>query len=478
MYKLMLVDDEIWVLRGLLKTIPWEEMGFEVVYYTTDSEQAREKLPLLNPDAVISDIKMASMTGLDLLEYASKLESPPEFILISAYEEFDYAHKALKLGAFDYLIKPLKKTEMMAVLNKLKQTLDKKLKSRKSEIEKQILELHEEIEAGEIFDQLQRKKAGTRFRVFCCAKKMFDIQTVINLFNDALGESIVLIEDSQFVYCVWSIPEGKEEEYRKVLTEKAAESMIFLGDSGEMRQNDLLYTYICLTRCAALQFLIETSEMVNCYNAEHRLPKTDNLYHTLQEAFGSGKGERVLHLIQNLVGFITKNHYTIQDLIGVGNYICMNLPGVEDTFQKMGIDSIPTFLDRYQNIEDYVEDLVVAVRKAFPQIENESIGAEEIRKYVDQHYTDKILVSDIAEHFHVDLNYLGRVFKKKNGKSLKDYLTEKRLEKAKYLLDNTELKIYEIAEASGYSDYFYFTRLFRKVTGITPTEWREKNQEN
>ena len=131
MYKLMLVDDEIWVLRGLLKTIPWEEMGFEVVYYTTDSEQAREKLPLLNPDAVISDIKMASMTGLDLLEYASKLESPPEFILISAYEEFDYAHKALKLGAFDYLIKPLKKTEMMAVLNKLKQTLDKKLKSRK-----------------------------------------------------------------------------------------------------------------------------------------------------------------------------------------------------------------------------------------------------------------------------------------------------------------------------------------------------------
>ena len=65
MYKLMLVDDEIWVLRGLLKTIPWEEMGFEVVYYTTDSEQAREKLPLLNPDAVISDIKMASMTGLD-----------------------------------------------------------------------------------------------------------------------------------------------------------------------------------------------------------------------------------------------------------------------------------------------------------------------------------------------------------------------------------------------------------------------------
>ena len=477
-YKLMLVDDEIWVLRGLLKTIPWEELGFEIVYYTTDSEQAREKIDLLNPDAVITDIKMASLTGLDLLEYASSLDSPPEFILISAYEEFDYAHKALKLGAVDYLIKPLKKSEMIGALNRLKLALEKKLKSRKSEIEKQLFELHAEIEAGEIFDQLQREKAGTRYRVLCCVKRMFDIQTVINLFNGSLGKSIVLIEDSQFIYCIWSISKEQEAGCRTALEESASENMIFLGSSEEMYENDLLYTYICHARCAALQFLIEATEMLACYNAEYRLPKTDNLYHTLQEAFTAGRGDRVLHLLQNLVEFIRKNHYTIQDLIGVGNYICMNLPGTEDAFQKMGIESIPAFLDRYQNIEDYVGDLSVEVQKAFPEIENESVGAEEIRKYVDQHYTDKILVSDIAEHFHMDLNYLGRVFKRKNGKSLKDYLTAKRMEKAMYLLDNTDLKIYEIAEASGYSDYFYFTRVFRKVTGITPTEWREKNQEN
>lgn len=108
LYKLILVDDEIWVLRGLLKTIPWKELGFEVVYHTTDSEKAKENITLLKPDAVITDIRMASLTGLDLLEYAATLEERPEFILISAYEEFEYAHKALKLGAFDYLIKPLK----------------------------------------------------------------------------------------------------------------------------------------------------------------------------------------------------------------------------------------------------------------------------------------------------------------------------------------------------------------------------------
>ena len=109
MYKVILVDDEIWVIRGLVKTIPWKELGFEVIYYTTDSEKAKENIALLHPDVVITDIRMASVSGIDLLEYFSQEEEAPAFILISAYEEFDYAHKALKLGAFDYLIKPLKK---------------------------------------------------------------------------------------------------------------------------------------------------------------------------------------------------------------------------------------------------------------------------------------------------------------------------------------------------------------------------------
>lgn len=148
LYKLMIVDDEIWVIRGLLKTIPWKELGFEVVYHTTDSDSAKENIALLRPDAVISDIRMASLTGLDLLEYASKLEEPPAFILISAYEEFEYAHKALKLGAFDYLIKPVKKSDMIHVLEKLKAVLDEKKDSLTEKLEKQILEQHGEVSAG------------------------------------------------------------------------------------------------------------------------------------------------------------------------------------------------------------------------------------------------------------------------------------------------------------------------------------------
>ena len=99
-YKLFLVDDEIWVIRGLMKMIPWEELGFEIVYTTTDSISALEKIALLKPDAVITDIRMASLNGLELLEQSLHMgKERPEFILISAYEEFEYVKVRLKQPA-------------------------------------------------------------------------------------------------------------------------------------------------------------------------------------------------------------------------------------------------------------------------------------------------------------------------------------------------------------------------------------------
>ncbi len=475
MYKVILVDDEIWVIRGLIKTIPWKEMGFEVVYYTTDSEKAKENIALLHPDVVITDIRMASVSGIDLLEHFSQEEETPEFVLISAYEEFDYAHKALKLGAFDYLIKPLKKSEVIYVLEKLKQTLEAKKDGWRTNIEKKILDQHEEISAANLFSVAGLERKGIYFRILCGARKFFDLHTMAKIFNTALEGSTVILEDSQFIYCIWNIPDGREQSILHALKEEASENMLFLGDGGRMKEEEMVYTYICQARCAALQFLVENTDVVSSYREECRLSKNDNFYHILREALGSGKWDMVLHLVQGLSEFIRKNHYTLQDLIGVGNYICINLTEPEDdVFQKLGIESVPGFLERYRDVEDYISDLKRVIKNCCPENELETVSVEEIIRYVDNHYTEKILVADIAQHFHVDLNYLSRLFKKKTGGNLKDYLTQKRLEKAKYLLDNTELKIYEISEASGYPDYFYFTRVFRRITGVTPSEWREE----
>lgn len=478
LYKVILVDDEIWVLRGLLKTIPWKELGFEVVCHTTDSENAKENIALLKPDAVITDIRMASLTGLDLLEYASGLEERPEFILISAYEEFEYAHKALKLGAFDYLIKPLKRTDMLHVLEKLKFVLDEKKTSLTRKLEQQIFEQHSEICAQDLFPPEDGGRGEKSYQVLCCARRYFDEDSMRNVFSHFPAETTILLEDSQFLYRIRAVPAGEKREPAAEFRDAAAEYMVFTGASALFGGRDMVYTYIRQARCASLQFLIEAPESVTYYREENRLSKKDSIYRMLQEAFAAGKGEIILHLVQGLSEFTAKNHFTILDLIGVGNYICINLTGQdEDAFQKMGLESIRVFLERYTNAEDYIRDLENQIKASFPEIAGKSVSAEDIRQYVDKHYMEKILVGDIAGYFHLDLNYISRLFKKKTGKNLKDYLTEKRMEKALYLLANTDLKIYEISEASGYMDYFYFTRVFRKFTGLTPSEWREHRKD-
>lgn len=151
----------------------------------------------------------------------------------------------------------------------------------------------------------------------------------------------MLLEDAQFLYGLWCVQKGKRMEIPADFKNAATENMIFTGVSSIFGGKEIIYTYIQQARCASLQFLIEAPESINYYKEENRLSKKDNIYRTLQEAFAAGNGEIILHLTQGLVDFTAKNHFTILDLIGVGNYICINLTGQdEDAFQKMGMESI------------------------------------------------------------------------------------------------------------------------------------------
>ena len=476
MYKLFLVDDEIWVIRGLMKMIPWEELGFEVIYTTTDSISALEKIALLKPDAVITDIRMASLNGLELLEQSLHMgKERPEFVLISAYEEFEYAHKALKLGAFDYLIKPLKKAELVQVLEKLKAALDQKNGGKSRELEELLLERHSELCAKEIW---AAEFLDGKFQIFCCARNYFHLNRVIDVFKEPSASSVIFLQDKNFLYYLCAVKEQDLAEFYRKMEKSANEDMAFLGVSELFSAKAPIYSYIQQAQNSCLQFLLETPDILNFYNKKRRLSKKESVYHLLRTELSLEKGENILSFLKGILDWIRKNHYTMQDLIGIGNYICINLNGQEtDYFQQFGLESMTVFMEKYKNAEDYVYDLEDGVRQVFSGIRDNGADAEDIRRYIDMHYTEQISAGDVAQYFHMDQNYISRVFKKKFNKNIKDYITEKKMEKAKWLLENTDLKIYEVSDASGYTDYFYFTRVFRKLTGITPTEWRENQQD-
>ena len=124
MYKVVLVDDEIWGLRGMKKIFPWETYGFEVVGEFTESTEAFEEIVKIYPDVVFTDIKMAGMSGIDLInKLRNKIKA--EYVIVSAYRDFDYAKKAIEFEVTEYCVKPVSCEEAIKILEKLKRKLDK-----------------------------------------------------------------------------------------------------------------------------------------------------------------------------------------------------------------------------------------------------------------------------------------------------------------------------------------------------------------
>lgn len=121
MIRLIIVDDDIWVLKGIRKLIDWDNLGFEIVAEATNGEAALEKIIELKPDIVLTDIVMPGLTGLQLLKKSMEARLKSEFIILTGYAEFKYAKEACKLGAFDYLLKPLEKGELLDVFERFKQ---------------------------------------------------------------------------------------------------------------------------------------------------------------------------------------------------------------------------------------------------------------------------------------------------------------------------------------------------------------------
>lgn len=470
-YKVFLIDDEIWMIRGMLKAIPWENLGFEVIFYTTDSSEIFEKIESLNPDLILTDIRMPLVSGLDILHYCNKKKEKPEIVLISAYEEFSYARDALKYGAVDYLVKPIKNTNLIELLLRVKTILGEKKKTFYRDIEKEILEKKIDITPEKLFSKIGYEKVNNSFCVLSLAKKYFGMNQSVSVLSKIFQENKVIIRSEQFVYFILNSPAEKIISNTEII-HTLKEYMLYVGLSQTFVEGEILCTYIRQASCAALQFLISQTEVVSSYSKIPKLPHKNDYYRLLQRAFAENNGDIILQQIRILQ---EEKNCNIGDIVGLGNYISINLNRKED-FGKYGITRLDQFLERYQSIGDYYDALEFVVCENFGDVIDQQLDIKKVKIYIQEHYMECEKVKEIAEHFHVEVGYLGRAFKKAYDINMKDYIVELKIEKAKYLLTSTNRKIYEISEMVGYGDYFYFARVFRNMTGETPSDYRKNAQ--
>lgn len=527
--KVMFVDDED-KMRGLLRIcIPWEELDYEIVNDVSSANQALELIACDNPDVIITDIEMPFINGLDFAEMV--LEEHPfiKIVALTAHDEFDYAKQGLEIGISNFLLKPIKKEELIRVMTDIRNTireeqkklyqhelLQRKLNENRSFIIQNFLSnmmvsslpsdylwenlayyqipLHQDsgffnvllltlnvsqdIEES-ILQQFQCKEiilsAATRisgvlvFQDIHMNLILLIENRKINLYNygfhfstlikDRLGiESYVGVGTP--VECLEDIPISYRQAYQNAQVAKYSHNKSFLANPPLERNHQ------------ALQNLINTvTEELSLFM---QIPQEDTALQRVKKAYDS---------LEYIPGHGLSDIMVLS--LSIVNIVLTTLRDKGISYSEIyNTDHLPyTNILKLTDEKDIKQYVIQMVHFTLHQINlyTDAKGNKLIHtilQYINENLAQSTLtLKKIAEMNYVNPSYLSRIFKEVTHMNFIDYLTSIRIEKAKRLLQNSCMRIYEIAEAVGISDPNYFSKLFKKCTNKTPAQYKDEMQQ-
>lgn len=428
MFSMLIVDDEAEIREGLA-SLDWQSIGYEVAGVGTHGLEALVFLEEKPVDVILTDIRMPFMDGIQLLEAAKKKYPFIKVIMLSGYNDFDYAKKAMKLGAADYLLKPTNVDELFAVFAELHRTMisEKQSEYRKTTLERkerllsQILRvqfLKELLHALVSPEDIEQSAAEAEFLFFPESSYEVSILVLDRLRHGTSGISkkelrLITFSLDNMLSELW---EGKGLGYHYVDSETAR---CYLIGANIEAETEMLLVKKKLAACMGLW----------------------------QSTFAISIGVAVTDIAQLHVSCssaeLALNACKENNRICRGNAIDQRAP----------IAALAAVLQ--EPLEPKGTHYII----------------EEAKKYTNQNYAKSLTLKKVAEHVHVTPNYLSSLFKE-TGENFIQYITSLRLEQAKLMLKDPKNKIYEIGEMVGYTDPAYFSEIFKKYVGKTPMEYR------
>ena len=477
MYKVLLVDDEPWVLLGLENNIPWKELGLQVCAKTTDPTEALNIIINKQPDIVITDIKMPKVSGIDLMCYSREQGITCDFIVFSGYSDFEYAKSAIKYGVFSYLLKPLDQKELIKTLNLLIKNIDTRKYIMREESEALFFDGKIQIDSGKFPD-----KSGP----FC-------ILTGYITFSDKIMLDKVLADFSysdyrlgsnKFAYLIKasrSEIRGRIESLLKSGSSIGKEYLAF-GLSNEFTSKDNLKVAFYESDVASHDFFVFPERRINEYRSMD-ISCCNQFLNPIYTAIDNRDYELAENLIQNgLRAYCDKHNLTIHDFSYMYNRILMYIEKAVPTNQSVDIEylSYSQISQKFSNFNETVGFLLNVLEQirdvpvSYKDNSNLYETFDKIIEYINCNYRHEITLSELSDKFFINMTYICDLFRKKLDTTFSKYLTNLRLEKAYHMICTTGNTLSEIAESVGYRDYFYFIKQFKKKYGITPGQLRKE----
>ncbi len=497
MYRLLIIDDEATVRNGLKGLIDWKEYEIEICGEAEDGVEGLEKVLQYQPDLVLVDIKMPEMGGIEMIQEARKQGFMGKCIILTGYSEFDFAKQAIKLGVEAYLLKPVDEEELMECVEAILKELKGKEKQEKKEVLRKLLLCMENRES--LRNKLEQYDFDRDCHKFCVAivatgKEQGTIEYSQRLqekqkaFLFGLDGMEIIPLENKLVLVGRNI--GLEEfskrlQENNIKIKERYEEGFFIAVGLEVVQwEDLHFSYESAKLLLSHQFLFESSEVVtleNCWLPGEVKPK--NILDSLIKAIEVGDEEAIKLLFDKHMVYY-RSHFKREDDIKL--YFLEILLKVHDTIEKEYIDQSKKILTLAEianevrnagslcELTNILTDICVKISRQVASDSGQVINR--MFSYMEKHYAEDLTLKSISEIFNYNSAYLGKLFREMNGEGFVSALDHIRIENAKRLIMEGNLKTYQISEKVGYNNIDYFYTKFKKYVGKNPKEFKAEAQ--
>ena len=533
MLKVFLVEDEFVVREGIKRNIDWEANGYEFCGEAGDGELAFPMIQKVKPDIVITDIRMPFMDGLELSRLIKKEFPWMEIVILTGFEEFEYAKEAISLGVAKYLLKPISGNELLKEIADIKEKIEEKKKEKEirekyaAEMEENLLkekkELFQHLVTGsksmaellELAEHLKLDLSALWYNIVLVkvqstnhapeeySNRMIEIEKKLKFLVD---ESYVIsfernLEGKALIFKADSVEdlEAIQRKYINGLEAELAgnERYRYFGGIGKPvnRLRELPASFESASHAFAQRYLIKESCFLDSNAMEqnalagkeefdiHNVNPKDLQNDRVREFLKLGNKEEVVYFVDEFFkrqGANAMNSTIFRQYIVMDVYFCV-AAFLEEL--QIGREEIATFdvnSEMLQSKENAVEYVKKIMEKAVELREKNSSNrygtvVDQVKKYIEEHYEEEELsLNLLASYVNFSPNHLSMIFSQQTGQTFIKYLTDFRMNKAKELLKGTSMRSSEISLEVGYKDPHYFSYLFKKTQGMTPTQYRGK----
>lgn len=529
MYKIMLADDEGIVIDSL-KFIIEKEFGDEcIVEYAKTGRSVIELAEKFEPDIAVMDIQMPGVNGIEAMKEIRKSNSDVLFIVMSAYDKFDYAQEAIKLGVLEYITKPMERTKIVSILKKGMEIIDEEREKRSNDllIKEKLETVVPIIEGGLIYNILLQEPFTediVNYKTLLGIDKDYAYMIAI-IFGDGqegsrmtnvVGSSVKMQKHYQEVReCVKEIfdcivgtvmsnklavlvpyeKDWMDYNERIDLIEKARELVrsmskrtgisfrIGIGKAGQLQDMAKSYNEAINALVMTTGNVAHADDLpIGCDYAEDY---PVHLEKRLFDEIGKGEVEHALATARSFFDWMVDNNPDSLMEIRV-KILEFTLWAEHIAYEKGGMTykfkSRQSYLPAIMNTENlnelwewFMEKIIDACRNILGKREEKSKSIIEMSKdYIRKNFGRDISLDEVSRAVNISPYYFSKIFKEGTGQNFIEYLTSVRIEKSKELLSTTEYTMKEICTICGYSDPNYFSRSFKKNVGVTPTEYKNR----